>query len=189
MEGRSMAHTRIRLFSGIAIALAVASAAAAGAPTRDGAHDFDAQVGRWHTELRRLKAPLSGSTDWVQYSGTSTVTPVWNGKASLAQLEVEGPAGAIEGLSQRLYDPKSRQWSLYYSNSRYGTLVGPPTVGSFSNGVGEFYSSDTLDGRAILVRFTIKPESPDKIRFEQSFSDDGGRTWEPNWIATDTRLR
>jgi hypothetical protein len=114
---------------------------------------------------------------------------VWNGKASLAQLEVEGPAGAIEGLSLRLYDPKSRQWSLYYSNSRYGTLVGPPTVGSFSNGVGEFYSSDTLDGRAILVRFTIRPESPDKIRFEQSFSDDGGRTWEPNWIATDTRLR
>ena len=183
-----MAHTRLRLFGGMAIALAVVSPTAAAAPTRDGAHDFDAQVGRWHTELRRLKAPLSGSTEWVQYSGTSTVTPLWGGKASLAQLEVDGSAGPIEGLSLRLYNPETRQWSLFYSNSRYGTLVGPPTVGSFSNGIGEFYSSDTLDGRAILVRFTIKPESPDRIRFEQSFSDDGGRTWEPNWIATDTRL-
>lgn len=185
-----MAHARLRLFSGIAIALAIACAPAAGAPMRDGAHDFDPQVGRWHTELKRLKAPLSGSSEWVQYSGTSTVTPVWGGKASLAELDVEGSAGSIEGLSLRLYDPKSRQWSLYYSNSRYGTLVGPPTVGSFSNGgVGEFYSSDTLDGRAILVRFVIKPENANRIHFEQSFSDDGGRTWEPNWIATDTRLR
>lgn len=183
-----MDGNRLQLFSGIAIALALAATPAVAAPSRDGAHDFDTQVGRWHTELGRLKAPLSGSSEWVQYSGTSTVTPLWGGKASLAQLEVEGPAGSIEGLSLRLYDPKSRQWSLYYSNSRYGTLVGPPTIGSFSNGVGEFYSSDTLDGRAILVRFTIKPENPDRIRFEQSFSDDGGRTWEPNWIATDTRL-
>jgi hypothetical protein len=185
-----MARIRLRLFSGVAIALAVAAAPAAGAPARDGAHDFDAQVGRWHTDLKRLKAPLSGSTEWVRYSGTSAVTPVWGGKASLAELDVEGSVGSIEGLSLRLYDPRSRQWSLYNSNSRYGTLVGPPTVGSFSNGgVGEFYSSDTLDGRAILVRFVIKPESPDKILFEQSFSDDGGRTWEPNWIATDTRQR
>jgi hypothetical protein len=183
-----MARNRLKLFSGVAIALAVAAAPSVAAPARNGAHDFDAQAGRWHTELKRLKAPLSGSTEWVQYNGTSTVTPVWGGKASLAELEVEGPAGQIEGLSLRLYNPESRQWSLYYSNSRYGTLVGPPTIGSFSNGVGEFYSSDTLDGRAILVRFTIKPESPDRIRFEQSFSDDGGRTWEPNWIATDTRL-
>jgi hypothetical protein len=26
-------------------------------------------------------------------------------------------------------------------------------------------------------------------RFEQSFSDDGGKTWEVNWIAIDTRVK
>jgi len=155
---------------------------------RDGAHDFDFEIGRWHTELRRLTHPLSGSTEWVKYSGTTTVTPIWGGKANLAELEVDGAAGHIQGLGLRLFDPSSRQWSLYYSNSRSGKLLGEPTVGEFANGRGEFYSSDTLDGRSILVRFVIAPENPRKIHFEQSYSADGGRTWEPNWIATDTRL-
>lgn len=168
------------------IVLALAAAAAIGA---DDAHGFDAEIGRWHTELRRLTHPLSGSNEWVRYSGTTTVSPVWGGKANLAELEVDGPAGHIEGMSMRLYDPSARQWRMYYSNSRYGYLIGQPTVGEFVNGRGEFYSSDTLDGRSILVRFVITPESADTIHFEQSYSDDGGRTWEPNWIATDTRLR
>jgi hypothetical protein len=169
------------------IALVVAAAAAAVA-AHDGSHDFDPQIGRWHTELKRLKAPLTGSTEWVQYSGTSTVTPVWGGKANLVELQVEGPAGRIEGLSLRLYDATSRQWSMNYSNSRFGTLDGAPTIGSFTNHVGQFYSSDTLDGRAILVRFVITPKDANTIRYEQSYSADGGRTWEPNWVATDTRL-
>jgi hypothetical protein len=170
---------------GIAVAAAIAAA-----PVHDGSRDFGPQIGRWHTELRRLAHPLSGSpAEWIRYSGTTTVTPVWDGKANLAELEVQGPAGHIEGLSMRLYDPTSRQWRLYYSNSRFGTLIGEPTVGQFTNGRGEFYSSDTLDGRSILVRFVIAPESPDTIHFEQSYSADGGRTWEANWIATDTRLR
>jgi hypothetical protein len=165
-----------------------ALAAALVAPAGDSSHDFDLEIGRWHTELRRLAHPLIGSTEWVSYSGTTTVTPVWGGKGSLAELEVNGAAGHIEGMSVRLYDPRSRQWSMNYSNSRYGTLIGQPTTGSFVNGRGEFYSTDDLDGRAILVRFLIAPESADRIHFEQSYSADGGRTWEANWIATDTRL-
>ena len=171
-----------------ALSLLMAVPAPAQPIARDGSHDFDGQIGRWHTELRRLKAPLTGSTEWVQYSGTSTVTPVWGGKANLVELEVAGPAGRIEGLSLRLYNPQSHQWSTNYSNSRYGTLDGAPTFGSFSNGVGKFYGADTLDGRAILVRFVITPKDANTIRYEQSYSADGGRTWEPNWIAIDTRL-
>ena len=123
----------------------------------------------------------------MRYSGTTVVSPIWGGRGNIAELEVDGPAGHIEGLSMRLYDPAARQWRMYYSNSRFGTFAGDPTVGQFSNGRGEFYSSDTLDGRAILVRFIIAPENADTIHFEQSFSADGGKTWEPNWIATDTR--
>ena len=179
---------RLHSFSAAAIALAVAIQPAAAASVRNGSRDFDQQIGRWHTELRRLKAPLSGSTEWVRYAGTSTVTPVWGGKANLVELEVDGPAGPIEGLSLRLYNPRSGQWSTNYSNSRYGTMDGAPTYGSFSGGRGEFYGTDTLDDRAILVRFIIRPEGRDTIHFEQSYSADGGRTWEANWIATDTRL-
>lgn len=170
------------------ILFALAAALAAARPV-NGPHGFDPEIGRWHTELRRLADPLSGRpAEWVTYSGTTNVTPLWGGKGNLAELEVDGHAGHIEGLSVRLYDPESGQWRMYYSNSRYGTLIGEPTVGEFSNGRGLFYSTDTLDGRSILVRFIIQPESADKIHFEQSYSADGGRTWEPNWIATDTRL-
>jgi hypothetical protein len=45
-----------------------------------------------------------------------------------------------------------------------------------------------LNGRAILVRFVISDITRDSCHFEQAFSDDGGKTWEVNWVATDTRV-
>jgi hypothetical protein len=155
---------------------------------RDGQHDFDFEIGRWRTRLKRLARPLSGSSTWVEYSGTSVVTKVWEGRANLVELEVDGPSGHIEGLSLRLYNPGARQWSLNFSNSRQGTLT-TPTIGEFKDGRGEFYGQDTLgDGRVILVRFVITCDSVDRCHFEQAFSDDGGKNWEANWIADDTRI-
>lgn len=130
--------------------------------------------------------PLTGSTTWAEYSGTTVVRPVWNGKACLVELDATGPAGRLQLLSLRLYNPESRQWSLNVASVRGGTL-GTPTVGEFRNGRGEFYDQETFDGRAVLVRFVISEITPDSCRFEQAFSDDGGRTWELNWVATDTR--
>ena len=98
------------------------------------------------------------------------------------------PAGRIEGLSLRLYNPESRQWSLNFANSASGTMS-PPTIGEFKNGRGEFFNQETLNGSAILVRFVISETTADSCRFEQAFSDDGGKTWEVNWIAIDTRVK
>lgn len=155
---------------------------------RNGQHDFDFEIGTWKTHLRRLLHPLTGSDTWAEYEGTTVVRKVWNGRANLVELWADGPAGHIEALSLRLYNPESRQWSLNFSNSRGGTLS-PPSIGEFKNGRGEFYSQETLNGRAILVRFVISGITADSCRFEQSFSDDGGKTWEVNWIAVDTRVR
>ena len=157
------------------------------AQTRDGQRDFDFEIGAWKTHLSRLLHPLTGSSRWVEYEGTSVVRKVWNGRANLVELEAEGPAGRIEALSLRLYNPETRQWSLNFSNSKGGTLS-PPVIGEFRNGRGEFYSQETLEGRAIFVRFVISSTAPNSCRFEQAFSDDGGKTWEANWIATDTRV-
>ena len=155
---------------------------------RDGQHDFDFEIGSWKTHISRLERPLSGSKTWLEYEGTTVVRPVWNGRANLAELEVEGPAGHIEGLSLRLYNPQSQQWSLNFANSKVGSL-GQPTVGKFKNGRGEFYDQETFNGRTILVRFVISDITPDSCHFEQAFSDDGGKSWEANWIATDTRVK
>ena len=153
----------------------------------DGAHDFDWEIGRWRTHVRLLAKRLSGSQEWFEYMGTSDVRALLGGRANLVELDVAGPAGRIHGLSLRLYQPEGRQWSLNYANARDGKLTAP-VVGGFRDGRGEFYGQDQVDGRTVLVRFIITRPSPDMAHFEQAFSDDGGRTWETNWIATDTRI-
>jgi hypothetical protein len=155
---------------------------------RDGQRDFDFHIGSWTTHLKRRLRPLTGSNTWVEYEGTTLVRKVWNGRANLVELVAEGPAGRFEGLSLRLYNPESRQWSLNFSNSAVGTMS-VPTIGEFKDGRGEFYNQETLNGRAILVRFVISDITANSVRFEQAFSDDGGKTWEVNWIAVDTRVK
>jgi hypothetical protein len=170
----------------LACLLALLPAAATAAIVRDGQHDFDFEIGTWTTHLERLEHPLSGSTRWIPYDGTTIVRKVWNGHANLVELVAEGPGGRFEGLSLRLYNPESGQWSLNFANARSGVLA-RPTIGGFEDGRGEFYNQDEFEGRAILVRFVIAPIDADTIRFEQAFSNDGGKTWEVNWVATDTR--
>jgi hypothetical protein len=182
--------------AGLAVILAMfasaghaGSAQARGGATQaapDGAHDFDFELGEWTTHLKRLQRPLTGSTTWAEYTGTTIVRPILGGRANIAELVVEGPSGRIEGAALRLYSPQNRQWTLNYFNATDGLLTQPLT-GEFRNGRGVFFGPDTLGGRAILVRFVITKAENDSYRFEQSFSGDGGETWELNWVATDTK--
>ncbi|MEP6705601.1 MAG: hypothetical protein ABJB34_12410 [Acidobacteriota bacterium] len=155
---------------------------------RDGQHDFDFEIGTWNTSLRRLQKPLTGSTKWIEYEGTTVVRKVWNGRANLVELDVKGSTGRIEALSLRLYNPESGQWSLNFASSGGGSMS-VPTIGEFKNGRGEFYDQEPFNGRSILVRFVISDITPNSCHFEQAFSQDGGRTWEVNWIADDTRVK
>jgi hypothetical protein len=154
---------------------------------RDGQHDFDFEFGVWRTHLKRLVHPLTGSNTWFEYNGTTTVKKVWNGRANLVELEVDGPKGHIEALSLRLYNPQSQQWSLNFANSVQGT-VAIPSIGEFKDGRGEFIDQESFGTRIILVRFVITQKSPSICEFEQSYSDDGGISWEPNWVAEDTLI-
>jgi hypothetical protein len=154
---------------------------------RDGQHDFDFSIGTWRTELSRLLNPLSGSNEWVEYEGTSVTRKIWDGRANLLELDIEGPTGRLVALSLRLYNPESRQWSLNYANVNGGTMA-TPVIGEFRDGRGEFYTQETFNERTIFVRFVITKITDDSWRYEQSFSDDGGKTWEANWIAVDTLM-
>jgi len=116
------------------------------------------------------------------------VRKIWDGRANLVELEVDGPTGHVEGLSLRLYNPQSHQWSLNFANVKASTLS-VPTIGEFKNGRGEFYDQEPFNGRMILVRNVWSDITANSCRFEQAFSDDGGKTWETNWIAVDTRVK
>ena len=153
---------------------------------RDGQHDFDFNVGKWKTHIQRLQHPLTGSTTWIELNGTVTVRKVWDGRAQLEEIEADGTAGHFEGLTLFLYNPQSHQWSQNFANSNDGTLT-QPTIGEFKNGRGELYNQESFNGKAILVRGVWSDIQPDSHRFEQSYSDDGGKTWEPNFVGTLTR--
>lgn len=158
------------------------------AEERDGQHDFDFEFGSWKAHIRRLLRPLTGSETWVDLDGLSIVRKVWDGRANLGELDVHNPTAHLEGLSLRLYNPQSHQWSIYWSNSKDGNL-GTPMIGQFTNGRGEFYNQESFQGAAIYVRFVFSDITPTSFRLEQAFSANGGKTWEPNWIATFTRQK
>ncbi len=179
----------IVLFAAATLPIAASAAApVAASAQRDGQHDFDFEIGTWATNVRVLRNPLTGAEPvWAEYSGTSVVKPVMDGRANLVELSVGGTAGRIEGVSLRLYNPQTRQWSLNFASFRGGTLTAPVYGGFDGAGGGTFYGQDMSGGRAILVRFVIKQVSPREARFVQAYSTDGGVTWEDNWIAVDTR--
>jgi len=156
-------------------------------PTRDGQHDFDFEFGSWKAHVSRLQRPPTGPTTWVDYDGTSVVRKVWDGRANLGELEVDGPAGHIEGLTLRLYNPKAQQWNITWANGQEGMLDRATMYGGFKDGPGEFFGQDSLDGRGIFVRFVFSDVTVTSFKFEQAFSPDGGKTWEVNWKATFTR--
>jgi hypothetical protein len=155
---------------------------------RDGQHDFDFLVGTWKFHLKRRLKPLTGSNSWVEFDGTAVDQNILRGHANLDEVELDGPTGHVEGLTLRLYNPESHQWSLYWANGKAGTIGGPPNVGEFKNGRGEFFSQDTFNGRMIFIRYVWSDITPNSAHFEQSFSDDGGKTWEVNWITDQTRV-
>jgi hypothetical protein len=173
----------------VALALCPPAALAQSSPAPSDAaarHAFDFELGSWKAHLSRRLKPLTGSNAWVEYDGTSVLRPVWGGKANLGELELDGSAGHIEGLSLRVYNPQTRQWGISYANSAAGA-VGTPMIGGFKDGRGEFYAADTLGDRAIFVRFVFSGITDHAFQLEQAFSDDGGKTWEANWIAKFTR--
>lgn len=171
--------------SGPVAAAPPGQAALAGAQ-RDGSHDFDWDIGAWKTHQRRLVHPLSGSNTWVDYHGTDIVRKLWNG-ANTGMIEADGPAGHLEIFTVRLYNPDSHQWGITFTNPAAGTM-GAPVTGEFKDGRAEFYDQEPYKGREILVRFAISDVSANHCRFEQAFSDDGGKTWETNFIVTETRV-
>ena len=154
--------------------------------TQERQRDFAPLLGSWNFHLKRRLNPLTGSTHWVELSGTGACYPLWGGKAQLDTVALDGSSGRIDGLTLRLYNPKTHQWRLYWANSKDG-VVAVPQIGEFNNGHGEFYAQDTLDDKSILVRYDWTRMESASPHFEQAFSADGGKSWEVNWITDQTR--
>ena len=179
------------LATGAGVAIAAQAQAASPAaesavdPNRDGAHDFDFLIGDWKAHVRRLPDRLVGSTDWITYDGISNHKKLLDSNANFEEFDVSTPDKKLRIKAQtlRMYNPESHQWSIYLVDLDKGTLDLPPVVGQFYGNRGEFYNQQDWKGRAVLVRYVWLNISPTSSRMEQSFSADGGKTWEVNWIC------
>ena len=152
---------------------------------RDGSHDFDFLIGNWKAHVRVLPDRLSGSHTWVEYDGISNHKKLLDSNANFEEFDAYSPQlkKRNKGQTLRLYNPESHQWSIYLVDLDKGTLDLPPVIGGFTGNRGEFYDQETYKGRAIYVRYVWLNLSTSSARMEQSFSADGGKTWEVNWVC------
>jgi hypothetical protein len=155
------------------------------APARDGSHDFDFLIGNWKAHVRRLPDRLVGSNNWIEYNGISNHKKLLDSNANFEEFEVDNPEKHLHIKAQtlRLYNPETHQWNIYLLDLDKGLLPMPPVVGEFNGNRGEFYDQEQYKGRATFVRYVWLNISPKLARMEQSFSADGGKTWETNWIC------
>jgi hypothetical protein len=182
---RTLFHRRLLGFAALFVFSQCNAAGSPAAAQRDGAHDFDFLIGDWKAHVRRLPDRLVGSTQWIDYDGISRHKKLLDSNANFEEFEVEGREKGqhIKAQTLRLYNPESHQWSIYLLDLDKGALSMPPMVGQFTGRRGEFYDQEDYKGRAILVRFVWSDISPQSAHMEQSFSADGGKSWEVNWIC------
>ncbi|HEY3812266.1 MAG TPA: hypothetical protein VGL66_03500 [Caulobacteraceae bacterium] len=156
---------------------------------RDGAHDFDFARGAWRTHATSIQDPFDGGTHTTVFDGTKTAHAVWGGKAWMEEIEADSPTGGHwEGMTLFTYNTTSHQWSQTYFDGPNGEMQ-TPSIGSFKDGRGEFYGTDTYKGRSVLARGIWSDITADAHRFEIDLSDDGGRTWHTSFKADLTRLK
>ena len=143
--------------------------------------DFDFAVGDWHVKHRRLLDRLVGCNDWIEFDGLMSTQKVLGGYGNVEDNLLLFPDGACRALALRSFNSQTKQWSIWWLDSRLPGQIDVPVVGQFENGVGTFYADDALNGMPIRIRFIWSSENPNNPCWEQAFSADGGATWETNW--------
>jgi hypothetical protein len=150
------------------------------------ASDFDFWIGRWNVRNRYLRKRLAGSDEWDEFEATSVARALPDGLGNEDEFRTDYDGGFV-GMSFRFYDPAEDRWAIYWADTRRRGLLDPPVLGSFSGDTAVFEGADTFDGRSIMMQFTWSGVTTPTPRWEQAFSDDGGESWETNWIMEFTR--
>ena len=153
----------------------------------DGRNDFDFLMGTWKVRHRTLKDRLKGSEEWIEFEGDTVARKILNGIGNLDDNLIHMKTGPVHAITLRLFNPTSKEWSIYWSTDRTG-ILDVPVIGGFKDGVGQFYSQEVFEGRHIYSRFIWSKITATACQWEQAFSEDGGKTWETNWVMEFERV-
>jgi hypothetical protein len=149
-------------------------------------NDFDYLVGKWKLNDKKLKSRLTNSHEWIEFESTVEMHKLLQGIGNMDVYRTTVDGKPFEGVALRLFNPKTRLWSIYWVDSNNGTMD-PPVVGSFDGNIGRFYCKDKYKGKDIIVVFQWDKSDPNNPVWAQAFSADNGKTWE--WNATNTSHR
>ena len=97
---------------------------------------------------------------WDEFEGTAVARPLWGGLANIDEYEAEGPAGRIRGLTLRLYDPRSRQWSIYWANAASGPSAASWRCASGGLAHGDVHHSPSMGPSTASPRANTQRDSP-----------------------------
>jgi len=151
-------------------------------------HDFDFFEGKWKLRNRKLKSRLDNCKEWIEFESTQEMYRVLNGIGNIDNFLATFDGVPFEGMSIRLFNPKTRLWSIYWADSNGGKFD-PPVVGSFDNTIAHFFTKDVFKEKEILVVFRWDARDKENPIWSQAFSEDKGKTWEWNWYMYFSKLR
>ena len=150
--------------------------------------DFDYLIGNWKLKNRKLKSRLTHSTEWVEFESKVEMHQILDGNGNIDKYTDTATGKPYEGVALRLFNSKTKLWSIYWADNNSGTLD-PPVVGSFENSIGHFFGEDTFNGKKIIVVFRWDVRDPDLPVWSQAFSADDGKTWEWNSINVSEKIK
>ncbi len=124
--------------------------------------------------------PALRQEEWYEFSGDARGQVLLDGGVSVDEVEL---ADGQRGMSLRLRDPETDEWTIFWVNSRDGALQAP-VRGHWKDGVFEAHGVDEYEGRPIRARYLWSRLTPTSAQWEQAFSQDDGASWETNWVMT-----
>ncbi|MEP6677369.1 MAG: hypothetical protein ABJA78_19570 [Ferruginibacter sp.] len=144
-------------------------------------NDFDFLNGNHTVYHKKLKSRLKNNNEWYEFEGTHSQELILNGGGNIEQQKmIDDDGKPIEGTAIRLFNPKTKLWSIYWADSK-NVKLDPPVVGSFENKIAHFFTKDIFNNKKILVAFQWNARETAAPIWRQAFSDDNGQTWEWNW--------
>ena len=151
--------------------------------------NFDFLIGKWTVINRRLKERLNNSDEWIEFPGEMETREILNGLGSTDEMKTSFFGDEFVGLSVRMIDPKTNKWTIYWADTMHLDLkLREQVVGSFQNGIGEFFGEDLFNGETIKLRFIWKKESLNTAHWEQAYFDEKTGEWETNWTMDFTKV-
>jgi len=148
--------------------------------------DFDFFQGKSMIQNKKLKTRFANSNQWIEFSSTQEMYKILNGLGNIDNFLATFDGEPFEGMTVRLFNPKTKLWSIYWSDSNTG-ILDKPVIGSFENKVGHFFSKDTYEGKNVIQVFRWDAREEKNPVWSQAMSDDNGKTWEWNWYMYMTK--